>query len=142
MQDSGNSGIARGEGYAVAHLDALGEGYGFRKVRPQLGVTAFGVNVITMPPGYTTDYHYHDEQEELYFIFQGSAEIHFADGTRHQLPAGSIARVDAHTVRRLHNPGPGDLVYLCAGGKDGYVGRDGHAVPDQDINRAPDAAAT
>ena len=45
--------VVKGEGYAVApSLDALGEGYGFRKVRKQLDVTAFGVNVITMPPSY------------------------------------------------------------------------------------------
>ena len=39
-----------GDGYAVAHLDEVGEGYGFRKVRKTLGVTAFGVNVIVLPP--------------------------------------------------------------------------------------------
>ena len=39
--------VTVGEGYAVARdLDALGEGYGFRKMRKGLGVTAFGVNVM------------------------------------------------------------------------------------------------
>jgi hypothetical protein len=33
--------------------------------------------------------------------------------------------VDAATVRRMGNPGSGDLTYVCIGGKDGYVGRDG-----------------
>ena len=43
--------VTKGEGYAVApDLDSLGEGYGFRKVRKELDVTAFGVNVITIPP--------------------------------------------------------------------------------------------
>jgi hypothetical protein len=38
-------------GYAFGSIDELGEGYGFRKVRHALGVTAFGVNAIVYPPG-------------------------------------------------------------------------------------------
>ena len=41
--------VIEGEGFAVAALDALGDGYGFRKVRRELGVTAFGVNAIVLP---------------------------------------------------------------------------------------------
>ena len=36
--------------YSVNSLDSLGEGYGFRKIRKPLGVNAFGVNAIVMPP--------------------------------------------------------------------------------------------
>ena len=66
-----------GEGYAVGHLDDLGEGYGFRKVRKGLGVTAFGVNAIVMPGKYESGNHYHDEQEELYFVHRGTIEMLF-----------------------------------------------------------------
>ena len=38
--------------YVVSSLDQLGEGYGFRKIRQGLGVTAFGINAIVLPPGY------------------------------------------------------------------------------------------
>ena len=38
---------------------------------------------------------------------------------------GGFARVDAATLRKIRNVGDVDAVYLCAGGKDGYVGRDG-----------------
>ena len=113
-----------GDGYAVAaDLNALGEGYGFRKLRKGLGVTAFGINVISMPPGYETGSHYHDEQEETYFVHRGEIEIVFGDGTAHKLREGGSARVDAATLRKVRNVGEGDAVYLCAGGKDGYVGR-------------------
>ena len=119
-----------GDGYAVAHFDALGDGPGFRKVRRELGVTAFGVNVIVIPPGMAGRRHYHERQEELYFVHRGTLELEFDDGTRHRLGPGGLARVDAHTVRLLRNPSDSDeLVYLCAGGADGYVGRDGR-VPD------------
>jgi quercetin dioxygenase-like cupin family protein len=120
-------GVRYGEGYAVGSLDDLGEGPGFRKIRKGLGVTAFGVNAIVLPAGIETGFHYHDTQEELYFVHRGSVEIEFGDGTTLTLGEGGLARVDAATVRKLRNVGDVDAVYLCAGGKDGYVGRDGRA---------------
>ena len=114
-----------GEGYAVANVDALAEGPGFRKVRRALGVTAFGVNAIELPPGYETGEHFHDEQEELYFVHRGRVEMTFGDGRSHLLGPGGLARVDAATVRKVKNVGDEPAVYLVAGGKDGYVGRDG-----------------
>jgi mannose-6-phosphate isomerase-like protein (cupin superfamily) len=117
--------VRKGVGYAVANLDDLGEGPGFRKVRKGLDVTAFGVNAIVLPPGIETGFHYHDEQEELYFLHSGTIEMEFGDGTVERLDAGGLARVDAATVRKLRNVGDTDAVYLCAGGRDGYVGRDG-----------------
>lgn len=125
MQASAYPQVKTGEGYAVGDLDALGEGYGFRKVRKGLGVTAFGVNAIVLPPGYETGSHYHDVQEELYFVHRGTIEMEFGDGTTHRLSEGGLARVDASTLRKVRNVGDGDAIYLCAGGKDGYVGRDG-----------------
>ena len=122
--------VTAGDGYAVAtSLSALGEGPGMRKVRRALDVTAFGVNVIVLPPGYATGWHFHDEQEELYFLHSGSMDIEFGDGTTHRLEPGGLARVDASTHRQVRNVGEGEAVYLCAGGKDGYVGRDGR-VPE------------
>ena len=120
-----SEGVKQGDGYAVGSLADMGEGYGFRKVRKELGVTAFGVNAIVMPPGFTSDAHYHDEQEELYVCLSGKLTLEFGDGTSHVLEPGDMARVDAATVRRMGNLGSGDLTYLCVGGKDGYVGRDG-----------------
>jgi mannose-6-phosphate isomerase-like protein (cupin superfamily) len=117
--------VTVGEGYAVASLDALGDGPGFRKVRKGLDVAAFGVNAIVMPPGIESGFHYHDVQEELYFLHSGTIEIEFGDGSVERLEAGGFARVDAATVRKLRNVGDVDAVYLCAGGKDGYIGRDG-----------------
>jgi mannose-6-phosphate isomerase-like protein (cupin superfamily) len=125
MEASEYPGVRRGEGYAVAQLEDLGEGPGFRKVRKGLDVTAFGVNAIVMPPGIESGFHYHDVQEELYFLHSGTMEIEFGDGSIERLEAGGFARVDAATVRKLRNVGDVDAVYLCAGGKDGYVGRDG-----------------
>ena len=118
-----------GEGYAVGHIDGMGEGPGFRKVRQELGVTAFGVNVIVLPPGQTGNRHYHDRQEEIYFVHRGHVEFEFGDGSKYLLGPGAVARVDAHTVRMVRNPSDSeDAVFLSAGGADGYVGRDGQPV--------------
>jgi mannose-6-phosphate isomerase-like protein (cupin superfamily) len=124
--------VTEGEGYAVAHLEDLGEGPGFRKVRKGLGVTAFGVNAIVLPPGIETGFHYHDVQEELYFVHRGAIEMEFGDGSVQRLGEGGMARVDAATVRKIRNVGEIDAVYLCAGGKDGYVGRDGRVRPGEE----------
>lgn len=117
--------VVEGDGYAVASIDGLGEGPGFRKIRKGLGVTAFGVNAIVLPAGIETGRHFHDEQEELYFVHRGRVEFEFGDGSKHVLGPGGLARVDAHTVRRVKNLGDEDAVYVVAGGKGGYVGRDG-----------------
>jgi quercetin dioxygenase-like cupin family protein len=125
-------GITRGEGYAVGHLEDLGDGPGFRKVRKGLGVTAFGVNAIVMPPGIESGSHYHDVQGELYFVHRGTIEMEFGDGSMQRLGEGGLARVDAATVRKIRNVGDVDAVYLCAGGKDGYIGRDGRVPPGEE----------
>lgn len=114
-----------GDGYAVANIDGLGEGYGFRKIRKGLDVQAFGINAIVIPPGYATPRHSHEEQEETYFVHRGTVEMEFDDGSKHRLGPGGVARVDAGTVRNVRNVGDEDVVYVCAGGKEGYVGRDG-----------------
>ena len=122
-----------GEGYSVANIDGLGEGPGFRKVRQELGVTAFGVNAIVLPPGQESRRHYHERQEELYFVHAGQIEFEFGDGSHHLLGPGGLARVDARTVRMLRNTSDSeDAVYLCAGGADGYVGRDGQRVAGEE----------
>jgi uncharacterized cupin superfamily protein len=120
--------ITSTDGYSVGTIDDLGEGPGFRKVRKAFGVEAFGVNVIVLPEDYTTNYHYHDRQEELYFVHAGEIEFEFGDGTTHRLGAGGLARVAPATHRRLRNVGQGEATYFCVGGAGGYVGRDGNPV--------------
>jgi quercetin dioxygenase-like cupin family protein len=115
----------RQQGYDVASLDEMGEGYGFRRIRHAIGVTAFGINALVIPPGYEGGMHYHDEQEETYFVHRGQIEFRFGDGTHHRLGPGGVVRVDAATPRGLRNVGDEDAVVVVAGGKDGYVGRDG-----------------
>ncbi len=115
----------KGDGWAVASIDDLGDGPGFRKVRQALDVTEFGVNGVVLPPGYTSRRHYHERQQELYMVLRGEIEFDL-DGATHTLGPGGLARVDAPTVRALRNTSDTDeAIYLCVGGQGGYVGRDG-----------------
>ncbi len=118
-------GLHKGEGWAVANIDDLGEGPGFRKVRRELDVSEMGVNAIVLPAGMDTGFHFHDRQEEVYFVHTGALEIEFGDGTTHRLDAGGLARVDAPTHRKITALGDQDAVYICFGAHGGYVGRDG-----------------
>ena len=120
--------------HAFGSIDELGEGYGFRKVRRALGVDAFGANVIVMPPRYEGFQHYHDEQDELYFVHAGTARVE-VDGDERQLGPGGMVHVTSTTPRRISNAGDEDLVLFVVGGKGGYVERDGHMVDDADVER-------
>ncbi len=133
MSETNEQGVTKGDGYAVANLSNLGEGYGFRKIRKGLGVNAFGANAIVIPPSYETGRHLHEKQEELYFLHSGRIAIEFGDGSSHELEPGGLAWVDAPTVRKIRNLSDSeDAVYVVVGGKDGYVGRDGKLPPGEE----------
>jgi mannose-6-phosphate isomerase-like protein (cupin superfamily) len=123
-------------GYAFGSLDELGEGYGFRKIRAALGVTAFGVNAVVMPPGFEGFLHFHERQDELYFVHRGTARVEVGDETR-ELGEGGFLHAESTTPRRVSNASDTeDLVLVVVGGQDGYVERDGQLVdPERDLAR-------
>lgn len=119
-------------GFAFSTIDELGDGYGFRKVRRALGVTAFGVNAVVYPPGYEGFLHFHDLQDELYFVHAGTARFEVG-GEERVLGPGGLCHVESTTPRKVSNAsGSEDLVLVVVGGKDGYVERDGHLVDPAD----------
>jgi mannose-6-phosphate isomerase-like protein (cupin superfamily) len=118
--------------HSFSSLDELGQGPGFRKVRQALGVTAFGVNAVVYPPGHPGVNHYHDTQDELYFVHSGTARVE-VDGEERLLGPGGLFHVESTTPRRLANAGDEELVLLVVGGKGGYVERDGHVMSEEDL---------
>jgi mannose-6-phosphate isomerase-like protein (cupin superfamily) len=121
--------------WAKGSIDEMGEGPGFRKIRRELGVTAFGVNAIIYPPGQEGFLHYHDEQDELYFVHSGRASFE-VDGEEFELGPGGVVYVESTTRRKINNWTDEDLVLLVVGGKDGYVPRDGQLVDvERDLPR-------
>jgi quercetin dioxygenase-like cupin family protein len=123
-------------GYAFGSLDELGDGPGFRKVRGALGVTAFGVNGIVFAPGFEGFLHYHDTQDELYFVHRGRARVEVGGEVR-ELGEGGLFHAEAATPRRVSKASETEeLVLLVVGGKDGFVERDGRLVDmERDLPR-------
>jgi mannose-6-phosphate isomerase-like protein (cupin superfamily) len=116
--------------YAFGSIDEMGDGV-FRKVRQELGITAFGANVLVIPPGVEARPHYHEEQDELYFVHAGRARFKLP-GEARELGPGGLCHVEATTPRQVVSVGDEDLVMLVVGAKNGYVGRDGApADPDK-----------
>jgi mannose-6-phosphate isomerase-like protein (cupin superfamily) len=110
-------------GYSAKSIDELPTLWGgFAKlVRAGLDITAFGANIMDLPPNYSTKSHDEAEsgQQELYVALRGSGSVDIDDA---QLPldAGHMARVDAGTARVLSSGADG-LRVLCIGGVPGGV---------------------
>ena len=111
------------DGYVAAAIDQLPQLWdGFANlVREGCGITAFGVQIMNLPPDYSTKSH--DEtatgQEELYVALRGSGSVLIdAEDKRLPLDADNLVKVDAGTARTLTS-GPDGLRVLCVGGTPG-----------------------
>jgi len=93
--------------YTFGTIDGMGDGV-FRKVRRELGVTAFGVNVLVLPAGVAARPHFHEEQDELYFVHSGHARFDFP-GESHELGPGGLCHVESTTPRQVTSVGDEDL---------------------------------
>jgi uncharacterized cupin superfamily protein len=108
------------KGSAIDDLPDMWDGF-LRMVRPGLGLRAFGVNIMNLPPDYTT--RSHDEassgQEELYVRLAGSGWVVLDDsGERLVLDAEHLAAVGPGTARSLASGSEG-LRVLCVGSTPG-----------------------
>jgi hypothetical protein len=95
-----------------------------RRARATLGVTAWGMQLITLPPrwdGYPD--HVHDgtvedaNQEEVYVPLEGSAEL-LAGSERFELRPGVMVRVGPEQRRRIV-PGDAGIRLIALGGVPG-----------------------
>ena len=114
-----------GTGWAASSLDRLGEGPGFRKIRPAIGVEEMGVNAIVLPPRYQAGSHWHEKQEEVYFVHEGKVTFLFGDGESCVVSTGGVIRVDAKTHRQVRNEEETTATIVVFGAQGGYIGRDG-----------------
>ena len=111
------------DGYAASKIDDLPDLWdGFaRVVRSGLDITAFGCQVMDLPPDYSTKSHDESDsgQEEAYFALRGSGSVLIDDEDRHlTLDPEHVVRVSAGTARTLTSGSEGMRV-LCIGGYPG-----------------------
>jgi len=103
----------------ISDMEA-GFGGGFVKARAELGVTAFGFQVIQLPPDYG-DYPEHDHaesgQEEVFVTLAGSGWMD-VEGERVELDGETLVRVGSAARRKVHS-GPEGLRMLVIGGTPG-----------------------
>lgn len=107
-------------GSAIDDLPDMWDGF-LRMVRHGLGLTAFGANVMNLPPDYAT--RGHDEsasgQEELYVRLAGSGWVVLDEsGERLALDADNLAAVGPTVARSLAS-GPEGLRVLIVGATPG-----------------------
>ena len=103
---------------AIDELPTLWDGFA-KLVRAGLDITAFGANIMDLPPDYTTTPHDEAEsgQQELYLALAGSGSV-AVDDAHLPLDPDHLVRVDAGTARVLSS-GPEGLRVLCIAGVPG-----------------------
>jgi mannose-6-phosphate isomerase-like protein (cupin superfamily) len=108
---------------AIDDMDGVHEGL-MRRARAELGVTAWGMQVLTLPPnwdGYPLHNHSAEasdpNQEEVYVPLEGSATL-LVDGEEYELRPGVMARLGPDQLRKLV-PGGDGLRVLALGGTPG-----------------------
>lgn len=100
----------------------------FQRLRAELGVGSFGLNLISIRPRQRLRVHRHERQEEVYLVLEGELTL-IVEGTEHVLGKGTLARVAPEQRRQLTNPSGERTVVLAIGGdvEHEHQGRDGRA---------------
>jgi uncharacterized cupin superfamily protein len=111
---------------AFATLDP-DSGERFQALRRDLGVSTFGMNLITLAPRQRGRIHAHERQEEVYLVIEGELTLVVEGDQEHALGNGQLARVGPSVRRQLVNRGPDRVVLLALGGSEEHSGRDGRA---------------
>ena len=106
-----------------AHRDQCEITGNWRLVRRTLGLQAFGINLVDIPPGEQIPEH--DEiardQEEVFYVLSGTPTL-VVDGEDHLARAGCFARLDPEHTRTVRNDGhePASVLIASAPRSSGY----------------------
>lgn len=109
--------------YTKAHLTDCERNGDWSLVRRSLGVEAFGINLVTIPPGASIPQHDEVErdQEEVFFVVRGDPTV-VVDGEDIPAPEGTFVRVDVEPKRTVRNDGgrPASVLIVSAPRSSGY----------------------
>lgn len=108
--------------FTAKRIDEMEAAYGggFVKARAELGVSAFGIQIIQLPPDsgdYPEHDHVEDGQEEVFIALSGSGHVEI-DGERVELGPDVLVRVGPEAKRKIFS-GPDGLRVLALGGAPG-----------------------
>lgn len=101
--------------FTIVHRDDLERTGNWSLVRRSLGLEAFGLNLVEVPPGEAIPAHdeLERDQEEVFIVLEGSATV-VIEGIPHPAPAGTFVRLDPEPVRTIVNDGHEPAVVLIA----------------------------
>lgn len=100
-------------------------------VRRALGITTFGVNLMTLTPGQRARIHRHAVQEEAYLVLEGTLTV-LVEQEEYELGPYDAIRVAPALRRQLVNRGSERVLLLALGGSVEHQGRDGEAFGSWD----------
>src|SRR5688572_13867263 len=106
----------------IEHLDGEHWGGAYKPLTPLLDAKggSLGVNLSRLPPGRTTcPFHYHQLEDEVFFILSGRGVLRYGDEVR-AIRAGDCISCPAGSkvAHQICNPFDEDLVYLGIGPND------------------------
>jgi mannose-6-phosphate isomerase-like protein (cupin superfamily) len=119
------------DGVSTTRLEPDGEDR-FQRLRAELGVESFGLNLIRLAPGQRGRIHAHREQEEVYLVLEGTLTLELGPDEAREIARHEAVRVAPRLRRRLVNRGRERLLLLALGGATPHVGRDGLAWAEWD----------
>jgi quercetin dioxygenase-like cupin family protein len=104
----------------------------FARLGRELGVEAFGLNVITLTPGQRLRIHRHAAQEEVYVVLRGTLTLSI-EGEETAVAVGEVFFAAPEVRRQLANRDPAErLVLLAIGGHGEHLSRDAEAFTSWD----------
>lgn len=95
----------------------------FQRLRRELGVESFGINLLTLQPGQRSRVHVHEHQEEVYLVLGGELTL-VVEGEDHSLTRGRLARVGPSVRRQLVNRGAVRVELIALGAAGEHESRD------------------
>ena len=121
--------------------DADVAGRWFRRLAPAAGLTKLGAShVVLRPGGYSSQRHWHREEDELVVMLEGEAVLIEDAGETVVRPGDVLAwRAGVPDGHRLHNRTDKDCVFIAISGGD--ADNDSGEYPDIDMVFDPDGYA-
>ena len=111
------------EGVTIRRREDLERTGNWLLVRRSLGIGAFGINLVEIPPGERIPEHDESgrDHEELFLTLEGSPAL-VVDGREIEAPAGTFVRLDPDLSRTVVNHGdePAAVLIVSAPRTSGY----------------------
>jgi mannose-6-phosphate isomerase-like protein (cupin superfamily) len=98
----------------------------FQRLRSELDVSSFGLNLIVLAGGQRGRIHNHERQEEVFLVLEGELTLS-VEGVDRVFGVDQVVRIGPAVRRQLINASPERLILLAIGGSGEHAGHDGHA---------------